>query len=246
MAIVAVQTVTGTGNLTLNGVAAGNLLIAWQSIFRATSTQAAVGTPTDSVGANFSVAIAGVPAFLFSSSWDVGVGIFYKQNAESGTHTVTPEAASNDHGTLSEFSGMSTTGALDVSIAAKTENTSHTSRTTGTTGTTAQADELICIGHSLGGFNGAVDVGYTDPVSGFTTVQKVINDASDLAMFHAYKIASATGTQSATFNWTATETTISSHAAIATFKGTAAGGVAARASRYRPFPYKPGSPQGLR
>ena len=245
MAIVAVQTVTGTGNLTLNGVAAGNLLVAMQSGYRSNTTTA-IAVPTDT-GGTFVGGIAGVGALWFSSTFAVLVGLFYEVNAASGTHTVTFEANALDNKTLSEFSGMATASVLDVSQAALTSNSDITSQVTGTTGTTAQADELIIIALAAAAPSGANPMGLTNPVSGFTTLQIWDNSLSGLPTFHAYKIVSATGTQSATFNWTAHETNMGAHAAIAAFKGTAAGvNAAARASRSRPFPYKPGSPRGLR
>mgnify|MGYP000461560725 CR=1 FL=1 len=48
------------------------------------------------------------------------------------------------------------------------------------------------------------------------------DDASDVATFHAYKIVAATGTQSATFNWTDSEANQFAGANIATFKAAAA------------------------
>ena len=246
MAIVAVQTVTGTGNLTLNGVAAGNLLVAMQSSYRGSTTTTAIAVPTDT-GGTFVGGISGVGA-VFAATNDTAIqGIFYEVNASSGTHTVTFELNCGNNKTLSEFSGMATASVLDVSQPALTSHSDITSQVTGTTGTTAQADELIIIALALAAPGGANPVGFTNPVSGFTTLNVVQNDLSDIATFHAYKIVSATGTQTATFNWTSHESNMGAHAAIAAFKGTAAGvNVAARASRSRPFPFKPGIPQGLR
>jgi hypothetical protein len=214
-----VQSVTGTGALVLNSVAAGNLLVVWQSIFRATTTQAAVATPTDSNG-TFVGGIAGVPALYDGSASDIGVGIFYEVNAASGTHTVTPEAASADHQTLAEFSEVVTSSALDTSATAKTIDSDITSQVTGTTASVGQADMIIVIGLSMGANVGVGDTGFTNPVSDFTTLQIVSNTASDVATFHSYKIVTnASGTQSATFNWTQHEAVMSAHAAIAAFKG---------------------------
>lgn len=224
-AITKVQSVTGAGpTLTLNGVAAGNLLVLNTTYYRGAGSHAAEAIPTDTNG-TWSVARADVPAlFTGGTSDDIGTSIFYVQNAASGTHTVTPEANTKIHCTLTEYSGVVTAGSLDTSASGKTENTTHTSRTTGTTATTSQADELVVIGHGMVAGTGASNVGYTDPVSGFTTLQKVVDDATDVATFHAFKIISSTGTQSATFDWTASESTMSSQAVIATFKASAAAG----------------------
>ena len=234
MAITSVQTVTGTGNLTLNGVAAGNLLVAMQSGYRGGTTTTAIAVPTDT-GGTFVGGIAGVGALWFSSTFAVLVGLFYEVNAASGTHTVTFEANALDNKTLSEFSGMATASVLDVSQAALTSNSDITSQVTGTTGTTAQADELIIIALSAAAPSGTNPMGLTNPVSGFTTLQIWDNSLSGLPTFHAYKIVSATGTQSATFNWTAHEAQMGAHAAIAAFKGTAAGGRTTKNTRSAPL-----------
>lgn len=216
MAIALVQSVTGTGNLTLNGVAAGNALIAFQSSFRNTSTTTAIAVPTDTNG-TFTGGIAGTGATWLSGAQVAITGIFYQQNAASGTHTLTFEANGSNEKTLSEFSGMATSGLLDVNTSAVTNNTDHTSQVTGTTGTTAKPNELVVIAHALCAPGGVADISYTDPVSGFTTLYKIPNDLSDVATFHAYKIISAIGTQSATFNWVSHEADMGGHAAIATF-----------------------------
>jgi hypothetical protein len=228
VAIALKQTVTGTGALVLNNVVAGNALVCWQSMYRA-SGSGAVTVPTDSAG-TFTGGIAGAGA-VFNASEGIAVGLFYEANAAAGTHTVTPESATIDHGTLSEFSGMATSGLLDVSATAKTENATVTSQATGTTGTTAQDDELIAIGMAIGHTAGVADIGWTDPVTGFTTLFTFANTSTDVGTFHAYKIVSATGTQSATFSWSDSEVG-SEHAAIATFKA----GIPPLNPSFTPFP----------
>ena len=216
MAIKFVQSTTGTGNLTLNGVAAGNTLIALDSTYRNPSTGTAVATPTDT-GGTFTGGIGGACALLFASAWDVGIGIFYQANAASGTHTVTYEASTVRQHTLAEFSGMKASGILDVSATAKTDNGTVTSQSTGTTGATAQADELIIIGIGVAHDTGAANIGFTNPVSGFTTLHIISDTSSNIGTMHAYKIVSAVGAQSATFNWTDSEIG-GEHAAIAAFR----------------------------
>jgi len=216
MAITVVQSVTaGSGTLTLNGVAAGNTLLFFQSFFRNVSTGAGLTAPTDTNG-TFSTSSAGTPATF--GGHDVGIGLFHQYNVASGTHTVTPNATSDWNATLIEVSGLVTASALDVTTNAKTDSSAHTSQVTGTTASTAQSSELVIIGCTLGASTGASDVGWTDPVSGFTTLFKVSDDSIDVATFHAYKTISSIGTQSATFNWTNNDASNASHAAIATYK----------------------------
>ena len=213
-----VQSVTGTGaTLVLNNVVAGNTLICTDSYFRTPSNGIAASTPTDSNG-TLSIASADVPAtFTGGAVDDIGVGIWVEGNAAAGTHTVTPQALSSHFGTLAEYSGL-TASPFDVAKSAVTNNGSQTSQVTGTTAATAQAQELVVIGLCLAAASGVTNVGLTDPVSGFTTLQVQLNDSTGLAGMHAFKIISATGTQSATFNWTDSEANQGSHGAIATFK----------------------------
>lgn len=223
MAIVKVQSVIGNGaTLVLNSVVVGNTLIYIDSYLRAVSTGLAPATPADSNG-TFAVAKAGTPAFFTGAPDDVGTAIWVEQNAAAGTHTVTPEVESGHKGTLVEFSGLLTSGVFDIATDAKTSDGTQTSQVTGTTGTTTQADELVIISLCLAASGGLANVALTDPVAGFTTLQISQNDASDIAMMHAFKVISATGTQSATFNWVDTEAAQASHAAIATFKAAASG-----------------------
>lgn len=219
-----VQQITGSGaTLTLTGVAAGNALILLDSYFRHPGTGVGETAPTDTQG-TWSVAAAGIPGLDGDES---GSGIFYQLNVAAGTHTVTPQANTSHNTTLIEWSGMPTSGAFDVGNNAATNASSFTSQVTGTTSSTAQADEVVFIVLGLAAAAGVTDVGFTDPVSGFTTVQKVSNDASDIATFHAYKVVSAIGTQSATFNWTDAENPQSAGANIAAFKITASASPAA-------------------
>lgn len=221
MAVVKVQSATGNGaTIVLNGVATGNCLILQTSYFRSTSTAAAETTPTDSNG-TFAVGIAATPAVWTGK--DTGASIFYESNTASGTHTVTPQANSSHVQSLVEYSGLITSSPLDQATSNKS-SADHTTLDTGTTGTTAQNDELVIIGHGLAAAGGSADVGYTDPVSGFTTVYRQPDDATSVAALQAYQVISAIGTQTATFNWTAHESDMASQAVIATFKAQAGGG----------------------
>lgn len=222
MAVVKVQSVTGNGaTIVLNGVAAGNALFLQTGYYRAIATGVAEAVPTDSNG-TFLVAQAPSPV-NFGGVNDIGASIFSSVNVAAGTHTVTPQANTAHQQCLSEFSGLVTTTLLDVG-ANNSSTVQHTSLATGTTGTTAQADELVLIGHSMGASAGSTDVGYTDPVSGFTTLFKQPDDATSVAVLQAYKVVASVGTQTATFNWTASEVSMVSQAVIATFKAAAGGG----------------------
>ena len=223
MAIAFVQSVTGTGaTLVLNGVAAGNFLVMWDTYFRGTSTGLGEAIPTDSNG-TFLKARGDAPSIL--SSTDTGVGIFYEENAASGTHTVTPEANSAHVTTLAEFSGLVASSSIDATVTSGTGSGTGLSQATGTTPATAQAVELSIIAFGMGTTGvGSSNVALTDPVTSYTTLQVVQDDSTSIATQHAYQILSATGTQSAAFNWTHSESGQFWEAAIATFKGVAAAG----------------------
>jgi hypothetical protein len=217
MAIALTQSATGNGvTITLNDVASGALLTLQTSYYEASATNAAEATPGDTQG-TWSVSSAGIPGE--ASAQEAGSSIFHQANVAAGTHLVSPDSTKNDFNyTLCEWSGAATSSPLDQFANAATDSFSGTSQATGTTGVTAQADELVLIALGLACIVGVADVGFTDPVAGFTTRHKVVNDSSDIATFHAYKITSATGAQSATFNWTDNEAAQFSGAAIATFK----------------------------
>jgi hypothetical protein len=221
-----VQSTSGRApsTLTLNNVAAGNLLVFTQIFYRTTSNGAAGLVPTDTNG-TFLIASAGTPAVL-GGTQDLGIAISYEANAASGTHTITNGTlGENDwEGSLAEYSFIVTSSALDQHTNSKTDSSTHLSQATGTTGTTTSGKELVVIGIALGASTGVTDVGWTDPVSGFTTVYKQSNDATHLGILQAYRVVSLTGTQAATFNWTDNESSNASAAAIATFIGISGGG----------------------
>ncbi len=211
MAITKVQSVTGVGaTLVLNGVVAGNALFLLESYLRVGGTSAAAATPTDSNG-TFSISSADTTIVLGGDF--IGAAIWHEQNAAAGTHTVTPATGLTYNCTLVEFSGLATSGLLDVAKSAGTSNFSGTSQVTGTTATTALI--VLCLGVGTGNSN----VGLTDPVTNYTALQLIQNDASDLATHHSFRVLAATGTQSATENWTDNEAGQTSMACIATFTG---------------------------
>lgn len=220
-----VQSATSaTATVVLNGVAAGNLLVVLDTYFRSTSTGAVDGTPTDSNG-TFSVACNDTPIAAFGG-FDIGVAIFYQQNTASGTHTVTPQANTDHNTTLMEFSGIVTSGAFVAGSKSSggNGNFAGTSISTGSTATAASAGDIAIIGFAAGATTGTANMGLTDPVSGFTTVYVQNNTSSGLGTMHSYRALGSGGTQSATFNWTDSETQQFVMAAIATFVASSGGG----------------------
>jgi hypothetical protein len=220
MAIAKVQSASGNGaTIVLNGVVANNALTFQQSAFDAASGTA-LATPTDSNG-TFHVSNAPAGGSTTSLGFAL-IGTWDEQAAASGTHTVTPSARGGYNGTLTEWSGVATSGFFDVATSAHSEAGAQTSQATGTTATTAQADEVVLISLCVAASPGANPMGLTDPVSGFTTLKNVDNDQSDIGTMHSFKVISATGTQTATFNWTDNSALEGTVANIATFKAAAA------------------------
>lgn len=215
------STTSATTSIALNGVAAGNTLVLMVGWYRDTGTDAVFPTPTDSNG-TVAVATSPAPADDSLNAHDGGAAIFYVTNANAGTHTFTLNSA-NLHATLVEFSSM-TASSFDVAANARTQGSSSAiSQVTGTTGVTAQANEIVVIACSLVATSGGTsDVGWTDPVPGYTTLQKTINISTDLPVLHAWKEINAVGTQAETFNWTTGNATGYMQAAIATFAEAAA------------------------
>jgi len=217
VAITKTQGATGTGTtIALNSVTAGALLTLQTSYFRNTGTGAAETTPTDTQG-TWSALQAPTPAGFSGGGQDVGDSIFFQKNVASGTHTVTPQNNTIRKLSLTEWGSADTTTPNDASNHGETSDTSHTSRTTNATGVLASSDELVLINCGIGATGGAADIGWTDPVSGYTTLQKVVNSASDLACLHAWKTVSSNGSITATFNWT-DNSSATSQATIGTFQ----------------------------
>lgn len=222
MAISKVQSVTGNGaSLTLNGVASGNALTLQLTYLRFTTTGARAATPTDTNG-TFTASAGDVnPLPAVFGGGDSGIGIWIEENTASGTHVVTPEADNIIHSSLCEFSGLATSSSLDVAKSASTVGGSQTSQVTGTTAATGQASELALICLNAGAAIGVANIGLTDPVTNYTTLQ-VLNDTNtDIGVMHNFRVLSSTGTQAATYNWTDNEANQVSIANIATFKAAA-------------------------
>lgn len=144
--------------------------------------------------------------------------IYYAMNCAAGSTTVTVSSSLGStafEGNVSEFSGLLTASALDV-----TANSPHNSGGTSctpTTGTTAQADELVVGVMAVNSADTTCNI--SDPPSGYTSIG--VNQDSNATIGHegCYKIVSATGTQSAT--WSFDATTGGDVGVLATFKAAA-------------------------
>jgi hypothetical protein len=165
--------------------------------------------------------------------------INYAMDATGGATTVTVDYGTGFYisGSIAEFSGVLTSGALDVQ--AEADSAADSTPTVGPTGTTVQADELVLVCLSIS--EADVSVGIDVPATTGYTNLHVEQDALNI-MGHSsdYKIVSSTGTQDAA--WGTLDGAYAWSAKIATFKADLGNGPAARLSnqRIRPRAFAPG------
>jgi hypothetical protein len=216
---------SNASNPALNGVTAGNALTVQTSFYRGGSSTTAPSTPTDTNG-TFSVPAGSVPTAVTDGSNVGGAASWYQKNVAAGTHTLGGLEA-NHNSTLAEWTNTDTTAPLDASNHNESTVNAHTSQTTNSTGALAQANELVLITLCLVSNGGNVNVGLTDPVTGYSTLKVVQNDFSDIATMHAYRTVTSTTALNETFNWTDNETSELSQAVIMTLKEAGGGGAAA-------------------
>jgi hypothetical protein len=215
MTIAKVQSVTGNGaTLVLNGVVAGDALIYMSAYFRTISTGVAEPAPADS-GGTFVASSNDSPAIL--AGQDIGASIFHEQNAAAGTHTVTPQANTIHNCSVTEFSGLLTSGILDAASHNSSIVGGQISQDTGTTQITSQADELEVIAFAILQSIGGNPIGLTDPVAGTTTLKIDQNTTTDIGDQQAFRVLYSAGAKSETFNWTTNDGTAGSYGCIATF-----------------------------
>lgn len=198
-----------------------------------TSPSSAVGTPTNSwLRAIGPVGPAGADAFKPACA------IFYKENIAGGTEsgTITMPTGSYARVTITEHSGIATSGSLDVT--ASSVGVAVTSGDSGTTATTTNADSIaLCVG---GAENGVSITAFSSPAAtGWTVV-----DTEPTNGFHgcgdsSRKILTTTGTQQGSWTFTpASPPTAYFAGVIAVFKGVAAAAGTDRSIQF-PFPFRP-------
>lgn len=195
----------------LASVVAGNCCVVTISYVPSGTSDVAVPTPTT----GWSVATA--PTTGDGNAYDAHAAIFYKQNAGSGTQTATFSLPAGSYigGQISEYSGVSTTAALDV--AAFNDATGSTGGSV-TTATSTVADAVVVANVCVIAENPS-----TPPTTSYTAIGQDPGD--NITYSSAYKILSATGTQSATWTWSGAGYTFHYIAVAAVFKADSGGGV---------------------
>jgi hypothetical protein len=211
------QSSAAGATLTLTGVILGNTLTCTVG-YAKYSGAAATPTLADASGQIWLADNVPTPQGI-TNAWS-GVAQFSLPNANAGSHALTISiATSNVQLSAQEWSGLLTATAIDKSANAGGNSAGPQTTTSGTTAATSQASELAIVGMNATG-GGVTNIALTDPPAGYTSLFVNQNSTGPGAAEHAYLILSATGAQSATWNWT--PTTISAYQGIiSTYKAVA-------------------------
>lgn len=199
---------------TIGTVTAGNLVVAMFWVADGTGSTTALSAPSGWTAAE-------TPTGQLSNGFGMKVGVFYKQNAASGSHTATLSMGTGSYseGIIVEFSGASTTAALGVHT--NNKGGTATSGNTGTTGTSTVADAVAVAVIAVD--NGVNTSSLSTPAAtGYTSIAVEPNDSFHVPGEASYKILSATGTQSGSWTWTNSSGFC---AAVVVFQADPSGGV---------------------
>jgi len=175
-------------------------------------------------------------------------GVWYRENiTNAGTFTLTFDTDQNPAGvyyacSAIAFSGVATSGALDVVASAFTADVDQASQGTGTTGSKANSDSVaitaLCVGNDI-------NVN-TLTVTGYSTVVTVTDGTANQVGGLAYKVLSAGGTETATWTYgLSSGGAANDHAAvIAVFKGVGSTGWNTSGTGPRSVPLPGAGPTG--
>lgn len=190
-----------------SAVSAGSLLVVQVACY-STNANGAI-TVSDSVNGAWTVVYSNINTNNISA-------IAYFQNSASGTPTVTVTSSGTGNQYItavqSEWSGMETTGSLDVSTSATGTSTTGS---TGTTSSTTQNDTV-----SFAVISHENDADMSTP-SGFTSLQLVTSNAVNQPATQSYRINTTQAAQSASITFSGTKNWVGG---IAAFKVAAGGG----------------------
>lgn len=204
-----------SGSGTLNGVVAGNTLVVLGSYTRTGASNAQL-TPSDSVAGTLSVGIA--PTLLTTVDGPTGAGIWHALSVASGTHVVTFTDTTGIYGTftVAEFSNITS---LDKTTSnGNSSAASSTGGNTGTTVATTVSTELIVAALAVECGVGKTNAGISTPAtSGYTSLAVQQNTGTNTGGEQSYKEVSSTGTQTASWTWTADTSMHAWQGVIATY-----------------------------
>jgi len=196
----------------LTSVTAGNTLVLLVAASAFTDT-----TPTDSTGQTWSKAV-------YLNNTGCQVAVYYLLSANAGTHNLTVSHGGSAFPSWSLVEIPTCTAVDVVSTLASATNTATTLSSNAIT--TTNANDAVFVLFAADVATGHTNAGITDPPGTYSSVFAQQNTSSFAGCEFGYQEVSSTGSQSATWTFTA-DTTGSLYAAGAVaFKLSAAGGAA--------------------
>jgi hypothetical protein len=199
----------------LAGVTGGNLVTVQCAYYRGATASSTPPAITDSNGTMTAASVPNsITPVLGGDSG--GSAIWAQRNAGAGTHnvTITLDASSAGHATITEWSGGD--GTFDQPASDGTTTSATQSRTSGTTSGLAQTTDLALIALCLGSGAGVANAAITDPPGSYSSLFIQDNTTADIGVEFAYQFLASNAGQSATWTWT-DATTLFSQGTIATF-----------------------------
>jgi len=180
-----------------------------------------------------------VGAEIVSTDSSVMARVYYCPNATGGAGHTATLTVTGSNGSLDLYIvEITTTNGAGITIDQATQNTDNTTPFTSSSITTTVANTML-----MGGMSENASTSVTHTAGNSFAVIDEETTANAWSGASSWRLVSATGTYNT--SWTVTGTVSTSVQTIASFSEVA-GGAAARVPQSRPFPYKPGSPPGLR
>jgi hypothetical protein len=210
----------------LRGVTKGNAIIVMTAFYRAVSTGSLEAVPVTSNpdSGTFLTAI-GSRQSLVAGTVDFGGSAYYlgTPRCGGGDHTITPEANTKAYVTAIEVQNLSKVVDLNdrTQSSGSGDTLSHAETADLAQGLneTRESIELLIGNCVVGTANGSADIAFTDPPSGYTTLQKNVNDIADVAFLHCYRVVTRIGSYAVSFNWAAPLVLNSDTAMLSTYYG---------------------------
>ncbi|MEQ1685471.1 MAG: hypothetical protein ABL916_17645 [Burkholderiaceae bacterium] len=195
------------GNVTLAGVASGNLVLAfggwWDSNHGTGGTQS---LPSSSNGGTLSAAVnPTLPSFSPAPGWPVHGQIAYLAGANAGSHVLTPQnigASGDGYFLAAEFSGPGSTWSLvdaGSNLALSGTSGAVDGVTVNTAGSSAQVGDLVVGLCVTDGDPSAIGVG--SPTGYADNLLTTITATDNIGVGIGWKLATVAGQQSAAWAW---------------------------------------------
>lgn len=193
------------GNVSLSGVASGNLLLSfggwWDSAHGTGGTQS---LPTDTNGTFSAGRNPTLPSFSPSPGWPVHGQIGYIASAAAGSHTVTPQSiglSGDGYFFIVEFGGGAGTWTLidgGDNLALSGTPGAVDGVSVSTVGSSTQAGDLVVAIGVTDGNPSAIGIGAP---SGYNQLLATITATDNIGVGVGWKVAATGGVQSASWAW---------------------------------------------